>query len=403
MDLMYLFQGIGTLCVQEPKIAIGRIVLMLIGMVLVFLGAKKILEPLVMIPMGFGMAAVNAGMLFLSAGKIGNLVIDPLVTETTALVSILQIDFLQPVYTFAFSNNLIACIVFMGIGVLCDVGYVMKYPFTCMLIALFAELGTIATYPIAIAMGLTPGQAAAAAIVGGADGPMVLFSSMMLAPELFVPITVIAYLYLSLCYGGYPYIIKLLIPKEHRGIKIKTTAKKNDVTSQEKLIFSVIACTVLCLLLPAAAPLLLSFFLGVAIKESGVTNYMNMIETTFLYAATFFLGLMLGVLCDAATILNPTILPLLILGVIALGLSAVGGIIGGYLIYFVNRKNFNPTIGIAGVSCVPSTAKIAQHEVSAVKKSTIILQYAMGANICGVMTSAILTGIYVTVIPMLGK
>lgn len=403
MDLMYLFQGIGTLCVQEPKIMIGRIVLMLIGMALVFLGAKKILEPLVMIPMGFGMAAVNAGMLFLSAGKVGNLVIDPLVTETAALVSILQIDFLQPIYTFAFSNNLIACIVFMGIGVLCDVGYVMKYPFTCMLIALFAELGTIATYPIAIAMGLTPGQAAAAAIVGGADGPMVLFSSMMLAPELFVPITVIAYLYLSLCYGGYPYIIRLLIPKEHRGIKIKTTGKKNDVTSQEKLIFSVIACTVLCLLLPAAAPLLLSFFLGVAIKESGVTSYMNMIESTFLYAATFFLGLMLGVLCDAATILNPTILPLLILGVIALGLSAVGGIIGGYLIYLVNRKNFNPTIGIAGVSCVPSTAKIAQHEVSAVKKSTIILQYAMGANICGVMTSAILTGIYVTVIPMLGK
>lgn len=403
MDLMYLFQGIGTLCVQEPKIMIGRIVLMLIGMALVFLGAKKILEPLVMIPMGLGMAAVNAGMLFLSAGKVGNLVIDPLVTETTALVSILQIDFLQPIYTFAFSNNLIACIVFMGIGVLCDVGYVMKYPFTCMLIALFAELGTIATYPIAIAMGLTPGQAAAAAIVGGADGPMVLFSSMMLAPELFVPITVIAYLYLSLCYGGYPYLIRLLIPKEHRGIKIKTTGKKNDVTSQEKLIFSVIACTVLCLLLPAAAPLLLSFFLGVAIKESGVTSYMNMIETTFLYAATFFLGLMLGVLCDAATILNPTILPLLILGVIALGLSAVGGIIGGYLIYLVNRKNFNPTIGIAGVSCVPSTAKIAQHEVSAVKKSTIILQYAMGANICGVMTSAILTGIYVTVIPLLGK
>ncbi|MEN6348792.1 MAG: sodium ion-translocating decarboxylase subunit beta [Syntrophomonas sp.] len=403
MDLLYLFQGIGTLCVQEPKIMIGRIVLMLLGMTLVFLGAKKILEPLVMIPMGFGMAAVNAGMLFLSGNQVGNLVINPLVTETTALVSILQIDFLQPIYTFAFSNNLIACIVFMGIGVLCDVGYVMKYPFTCMLIALFAELGTIATYPIAIAMGLSPGQAAAAAIVGGADGPMVLFSSMMLAPEIFVPITVIAYLYLSLCYGGYPYIIKLLIPKEYRGIKIKTTGKKNDITSQEKLIFSVIACTVLCLILPAAAPLLLSFFLGVAIKESGVTSYITMIESTFLYAATFFLGLMLGVLCDASTILNPTILPLLILGVIALGLSAVGGIIGGYLVYFVTGKNFNPTIGIAGVSCVPSTAKIAQHEVSAVKKSTIILQYAMGANICGVMTSAILTGIYVTVIPMLGK
>lgn len=403
MDLLYLFQGIGTFFAQETSIVIGRIVLMLFGMALVFLGSKKILEPLVMIPMGFGMAAVNAGMLFMDANIVGNIIINPLVTETNNLVSILQINFLQPIYTFAFSNNLIACIVFMGVGVLCDVGYVMKYPFTCMLIALFAELGTIATYPIAIAMGLPPGQAAAAAIVGSADGPLVLFSSLMLAPELFVPIAVIAYLYLSLCYGGYPYIIKLLIPKEYRGIKIKVTSKSADVTSQEKLIFSVIACTVLSLLLPAAAPLLLSFFLGVAIKESGVTAYINMIESTFLYAATFFLGLMLGVLCDASTILNPTILPLLILGIIALGLSAIGGIIGGYFIYLVNNKNFNPTIGIAGVSCVPSTAKIAQHEVAAVKKTTIILQYAMGANICGVMTSAILTGIYVTVIPMLGK
>lgn len=402
MDLLVLFQGIGTFFVQEPNIVIGRIVLMLAGMLLVFLGAKNILEPLVMIPMGFGMAAVNAGMLFLAGGQAGNLMIDPLITETAALMSILQIDFLQPIYTFAFSNNLIACIVFMGIGVICDVGYVMKYPFTCMMIAMFAELGTILTYPIAILMGLTPGQAAAAAIVGGADGPMVLFSSMMLAPELFVPITVIAYLYLSLTYAGYPYIIKLLIPKEHRGIKVKTSTK-NDITSQEKLIFSVIACTVLSLILPAAAPLLLSFFLGVAIKESGVTNYINMIESTFLYAATFFLGLMLGVLCDASTILNPTILPLLILGMIALALSAVGGIIGGYIVYFIKDKQFNPTIGIAGVSCVPSTAKIAQHEVSAVKKSTIILQYAMGANICGVITTAILTGLYVTVIPLLGK
>ncbi|PKM76440.1 MAG: Na+-translocating decarboxylase subunit beta [Firmicutes bacterium HGW-Firmicutes-15] len=400
MDLLYLFQGIGTLCVQEPKIVIGRIALVLIGMALVFLGAKKTLEPLVMIPMGFGMSAVNAGMLFFDANKVGNLLIDPLVTETTALMTILQIDAFQPIYTFAFSNNLIACIVFMGIGVISDLSYLMAFPFTSMLIAICAELGTIVTYPIAVAMGLTPGQAAAAAIVGGADGPLVLFSSLMLAPELFVPITVIAYLYLSLCYGGYPFLIRLLVPKELRGMKVKTTTKVN-VTSQEKLIFSVVACTVLCFLLPAAAPLLLSFFLGIAIRESGVTSYINMIESTFLYAATFFLGLMLGILCDANTILNPTILPLLILGVIALGVSGIGGIIGGYIVYFINHRQFNPTIGIAGVSCVPSTAKIAQHEVAAVKKSTIIIQFAMGASICGVLTSAILTGIYITVIPML--
>jgi len=401
MDLVTLFQGIGTLVTAEPKIAIGRIVLVLLGMVLVYMGAKRYLEPLVMIPMGFGMSAVNAGMLFLEAGKVGNLLIDPLVTETSALLTILQIDAFQPIYTFAFSNNLIACVVFMGIGVLCDIGYLLAFPFTSMLIAMFAELGTILTFPIAVNLfGLKNEAAAAISIVGGADGPLVLFSSLMLAPELFVPITVIAYLYLSLCYGGYPYLIRLLIPKELRGKKIKT-ASRPQVTSQEKLMFSIIACTVLCFLLPAAAPLLLCFFLGVAIRESGEKNYISLIESTFLYAATFFLGFTLGILCDAYTLLNPTILPLLILGVIALAVSGVGGIIGGYAVYFISHRNFNPTIGIAGVSCVPSTAKIAQHEVSAAKKSTLIIQYAMGACVCGVMTSAVLTGLYITIIPML--
>lgn len=400
MDLATLFQGIGTLMVQEPKIAIGRIVLVLLGMVLVYMGAKKYLEPLVMIPMGFGMAAVNAGMLFLEAHKVGNLLIDPLITETSALMTILQIDAFQPIYTLAFSNNLIACIVFMGIGVITDISYLLAYPFTSMLIAMFAELGTVLTYPIAIAMGLRPEAAAAISTVGGADGPLVLFSSLILAPELFVPITVIAYLYLSLCYGGYPYLIRLLVPKELRGQKVKTSSRPK-VTAQEKLIFSIVTCTVLCFLLPAAAPLLLSLFLGIAIREAGETHYVKLIESTFLYAATFFLGLTLGILCDAYTLLNPTILPLLILGVIALGLSGVGGIIGGYVVYFINRKNFNPAIGIAGVSCVPSTAKIAQHEVAAAKKSTIIIQYAMGACVCGVLTSAIITGLYITVIPML--
>ena len=401
MDLVTLFQGIGTLVTAEPKIAIGRIVLVLLGMVLVYMGAKRYLEPLVMIPMGFGMSAVNAGMLFLEAGKVGNLLIDPLVTETSALMTILQIDAFQPIYTFAFSNNLIACVVFMGIGVLCDIGYLLAFPFTSMLIAMFAELGTILTFPIAVNLfGLKNEAAAAISIVGGADGPLVLFSSLMLAPELFVPITVIAYLYLSLCYGGYPYLIRLLVPKNLRGQKIKT-ASRPQVTSQEKLMFSIIACTVLCFLLPAAAPLLLCFFLGVAIRESGEKNYISLIESTFLYAATFFLGFTLGILCDAYTLLNPTILPLLILGVIALAVSGVGGIIGGYAVYFISHRNFNPTIGIAGVSCVPSTAKIAQHEVTAVKKSTLIIQYAMGACVCGVMTSAVLTGLYITIIPML--
>jgi oxaloacetate decarboxylase beta subunit len=402
VNLNNLFQGFSTLFYQDPKIAIARVVLVFLGMLLIYLGKKETLEPLIMIPMGFGMSFVNAGVLFLTATSTGTIFMDPLVSDTDSLMQIMQIDFLQPIYTLTFSNGLIACFVFMGIGVISDVGNVLRYPFTSMLIAMCAELGTVATFPIAHAMGLNYGESAAVSIIGGADGPMVLYTSLILAKDLFVPITIVAYLYLSLTYGGYPFLVRLLVPKDIRAIVVKTSRTTN-ITSNEKLAFDVIAGTLLCFLFPVAAPLFLSFFLGNAIKESGIVKYSKMIEDVFLYGATFFLGLLLGVLCEASTLLNPKILTLLILGMLALLLSGIGGILGGYLVYLINNKNFNPVIGIAGVSCVPTTAKVAQKEVYHVNKFSFILQYAMGANICGVITSAILTGIYVTLIPIVMK
>jgi len=399
INILDLFQGIGTMFSQEPKIVIFRIILIFLGILLVYLGAKKVLEPLIMIPMGFGMSAVNAGVLFMSAGQVGNLFIDPMVTDTDKLMNVMQIDFLQPIYSFTFSNGLIACLVFMGIGVICDIGMVLAHPFIGMFIAMCSELGTVATFPIARLLGLSNGEAAAVSIIGGADGPMVLFTSLTLAKDLFVPITIVAYLYLSLTYGGYPFLIRLMIPKRLRGKVIINKSKKvSKITSKEKLIFAVIANTVLCLLFPVAAPLFLSFFLGIAIRESGIDKYAKLIEDVFLYGATFFLGLMLGVLCDAQTILNPKILLLLLLGMLALLLSGIGGILGGYIVYFLSGKNFNPVVGIAGVSCVPTTAKVAQKEVSKVNKMSFVMEYALSANICGVITTAILTGIYITLI-----
>ncbi|MDR1816044.1 MAG: sodium ion-translocating decarboxylase subunit beta [Clostridiales Family XIII bacterium] len=402
MNFSQLFQGLGSLFEIEPGIATGRIVLIILGVVLVWLGFKRTLEPLIMVPMGFGMCAINAGMLvrdFQEIIGLSNIMIHPL-AATEELMDVMQIDFLQPIYTLTFSNGLIACLVFMGIGVISDVSPVLKYPFTSMLIAMFAELGTILTFPIAIAMGFDPGGAASAAIIGTADGPMVLFTSLILDKSLFVPITIVAYLYLSICYGFYPLLVKALVPKELRAKAVELRKIDSGVISPKaKIIFDIIACTVLCLLFPVAAPLFLSFFLGNAIKEVAIPKYAELLENVFLYASTFFLGLLLGILCDAQTLLgDPQVLKLLILGFIALGLAAVGGIIGGYIVYGINRKNFNPAIGVAGVSCIPSTAKIAQHAVHEANKRVIILQYAMGASVCGVITSAILTGLYVTII-----
>jgi oxaloacetate decarboxylase beta subunit len=401
-NVLDLFAGIATLVASPTPIAIGRVVLIFIGLALVYFGAKEILEPLLMIPMGFGMAAVNAGVLFLSRDpvRIGTIFVDPMVTDPKALLDMLQINFLQPIYTLTFSNGLIACFVFMGIGVLTDIGYLLAKPFTCMFIALCAELGTILTFPIAVAWGLNYGQAASVAIIGGADGPMVLYTSLMLSKDLFVPITIVAYLYLSLTYGGYPYLIKLLIPRKLRGIQGEPFTSP-AITVGERLAFTIITCTVLCLLFPVAAPLFLSFFVGVAVRDAGLKKYVELIGGPILYGSTFFLGLMLGVLCEASTILNPIVFKLLVLGMLSLLLSGIGGIAGGYVMWIVKRGQFNPTIGIAGVSCVPTTAKVAQKAVTEANAYAFILPYAIGANISGVITTAILAGVYVTLIPLL--
>lgn len=396
INFLDLFQGIQTLVQSEPTILIARIGLMFLGMLLVYLGKKGTLEPLLMIPMGLGMTAINAGVLFMPGGAPGTLFLDPMVSNNNALMNILQIDFLQPIYTFAFSNGLIACFVFMGIGVLLDVEFFLARPFTSMFLALCAELGTFMTIPIATSMGMSVRDAASIAMVGGADGPMVLFTSLMLSKDLFVPITVVAYLYLGLTYGGYPYLIKLLIPKKLRGLQMPPNPNRINITKGEKLAFAVIANAVLCLLFPVAAPLFFSLFIGVAIRESGIQPLINLLSGTVLYGATFLLGLLLGVLCEANVIFNPKILKLLILGIVSLLLAGIGGIIGGYIMYFITGGKFNPTIGIAGVSCVPTTAKVAQKEAQKANPNAMILSEAIGANICGVITTAIITGIFVT-------
>jgi len=404
MDIFFeLFQGFSTLLLSDPVISFTRVGLIILGMLLVYLGKKGILEPLLMIPMGLGMATINASIIFLPDGTQGTLFVDPLVTDINQLLNILQIDFLQPIYTYMFSNGLIACFIFMGIGGMIDISYILVRPFSSMTLALFAELGTFATIPVAMAMGLTLNESASIAMVGGADGPMVLYTSLILAKHLFVPITVVAYLYLGLTYGGYPYLIRLLVPKKYRGIQVKYTKPPKKISQGMKLTAAVILCVLLCFLFPVASPLFFSLFVGIVIRESGLTHILEFIEGPLLYGSTFLLGILLGILCEAHLLLNPKILTLLVLGIIALLFSGIGGIMGGYIMFFIKKGNFNPAIGIAGVSCVPTTAKVVQKEVSKVNPNAIVLQEALGANIMGVITTAIITGLYITLIPYFTK
>lgn len=400
MELLWnLFPGISTFFAVSPQVAVARIILIVVGFILAYMGFTRKLEPLIMIPMGIAMICVNTGQLFLADGTVGTMFLDPLISDPAELVDMMQVNFLQPVYNLMFSNGLIACLVFMGIGARSEISFLLARPWTSITIALFAELGTfVALIAGVVVFKMEPAAAASIATIGGADGPMVLFTSLVLSRELFVPISIIAYLYLSLTYAGYPYLIKLLVPKKYRGIDIEEYPP--EVPQKNKFVFLVVAAAFLCLLLPMAAPLILSFFLGVAIKEADVTPYLDLLENGLTYFSTMFLGLLLGALCDANTILDPVVAKILILGVLALTVSGIGGLIGGWLFYKLKKGDFNPVIGIAGVSCVPTTAKLAQKAAAEENPFAVILPIAMGANICGVITSAVIAGVFVTTIFM---
>ena len=394
-----LFPGIASLFVQEPVSAGARIGLIIFGFILAYLGFTRKLEPLIMVPMGIGMISINCGVLFMEGGKLGTIFLDPLVSEPDALVNIMQINFLQPIYNLTFSNSLVACLVFMGIGAMCEIGFILANPWTSIIIAIFAEAGTFVTLILGVHLGLAPNEAAAVASIGGADGPIVLFTSLILAPKLFVPISVIAYLYLSLTYAGYPTLVKWLVPKKYRGIDIIFDAP--ETPKSKKFIFILVCCAILCILLPMAAPLLMSFFLGMAIKEAEIVPYQDLLESTVLYVSTLMLGLLLGTLCEASTLLNPKVAPLVILGVCALTVSGITGVLGGWILYWFKKGEFNPVVGISGVSCVPTTAKIAQHIAEDEDPFAIVLPVAMGANIGGVIVSAIACGVFIATIGML--
>jgi sodium ion-translocating decarboxylase beta subunit len=400
MNFLEFFQGIYTLFNTEPAIAIGRIGLVALGLFFIYLAYRKVLEPLIMLPLGIGMVAVNGGLMMLEAGQVGNLFVNPLAGNVNELMYFLQIDFLQPVYTFMFSNGLIACLVFMGIGAITDIDILLAKPGMSLFLAIFAELGTIATLPIAMSMGLLPNEAAAIALVGGADGPMVLYGSIMMARDLFVPITVVAYVYLGVTYAGYPYLVRI-IPRRLRAEEMdwRTIPK---VSAGPKFAFCIATLALLSFLFPVAAPLFASFFLGLAVKEAGITRFVEFLSGPLLYGSTLFLGFTLGALLGVDIILDPKVLLLLALGVIALLLSGLGGIVGGLIYRKLSKQPFNPLLGIAAVSCVPTTAKVAQKCAFAANKKAMILPFAMGPNVAGVITTAIITGVYISGLKFLG-
>jgi len=399
VNIWDIFPGFSSFAMMDPVQASVRLFLVFLGVFLVYMGYKGKLDPLLMVPIGFMMAVVNGGILIMGGKELGSLFVDPLVSEPTQLLESLQVYFLQPLYNFTFANGLIACLVFLGIGGITDLDFFIARPFLSLFLAICAELGTILTFPLAVALGFDFKEAASIAIVGGADGPMVLFTSLMLAKHLFVPISVVAYVYLGICYAVYPYLIKLFIPKKLIAIAMDPMEIR-EVSASEKFYFAIVAGVLLCWLFPVAAPLFASFFFGVAVKEANIGRFREFLDI-LLSGSTMFLGITLGALLSVTTVMNPKVFLIMILGIVALLLSGVGGLIGGLIACKVSGGKINPLIGIAAVSCVPTTAKIAQKCAMEVDETIMILPHAMGPCVAGVITTAIICAIYITLSPLL--
>lgn len=395
-----LFPGIWTFFLLPFDQAIARLILIIVGGVFVFLAYKKIAEPLIILPMGLGILFSNMSMLVLPNGTIGTLHVNPMVSSPSDVIQALQIFWLQPVYTLAFLNTLIVCMIFLGIGLMTDISFLISKPLMSLFLASFAELGTVFTLPLGVMAGLSLKEAASVAIVGGADGPVVLLTSLFLAPDLFVPIGIIAYIYLSVLYILQPYINKAIIPKSAIATYMDPM-KIGKVSQRKKLIFAVVMGSTLCLLFPSAAPLFASFFLGVAIKEVKIERYSKFLDEVVLSGSTFFLAFVLGILTTSNVVMNPKVFLILVLGITSLILSCVGGAIGGVVAYYVSGKKINPLLGPAGVSCVPTTAKISQKMAQEVNPKNYIILYAMGPNVAGVITTAVICSLYITIIPLL--
>jgi len=369
-----------------------RLFLIIGGILIIYGGIKEILEPLIMIPFGLGVAAANAAYLALRINGVA--LINPHVSWNLTGYDWISYFWLQPIYNFTFMTGLIAALVFMGIGVLTDISFLLARPYVSMILAAFAELGTVFTFPLGTYLGLTTKQAASVALIGGADGPIVLFSSIAMAPELFIPITVVGYLYLSLLYLYHERLAEVVVPKSMAS-KIMPPSSV-QVGRAEKIAFAIIVPVLLSAIFPSASPLLLAFFIGVLIREVGNERYVKLLDEVILSVSTFFLALVLGVSTTADVVMDPVVGKILLLGITALFLSSLGGMIGGIILSYLSKGKLNPLLGVAAVSCVPTTAKLAQKLAFKLNSDNYMIMELMGPNVAGVITTAIVAALYLS-------
>ena len=293
-------------------------------------------------------------------------------------------------------SSIFPCLIFMGVGAMTDFGPMLSNPVSLILGAA-AQLGIYIAFIVALLMGkitpdmaFTPEQAAAIAIIGGADGPTAIFLASKLAPELLAPIALAAYSYMALIPIIQPPIMKLLTTKKEREVKMTQLRK---VSKTEKIIFPIAVLVFIALILPSVVPLLGMLMLGNLFKECGVTERLSdTAQNALMNIVTIMLGVCVGATANGADFLQLKTIGIVVLGLIAFAFSTAGGVLIGKLLYIITGGKINPLIGAAGVSAVPMAARVAQVEGRKYNPTNFLLMHAMGPNVAGVIGSAVAAG-----------
>ena len=349
--------------------------MLLVGLLFIFLGIKYEFEPLLLIPIGFGMLIGNIP--FKDAGlQVG-------IYEEGSVLNILYQGVKQGWYP---------PLIFLGIGAMTDFSALISNP-KLILIGAAAQLGIFAAYIVALYLGFEPNQAGAIGIIGGADGPTAIFLSSKLAPNLMGAIAVSAYSYMALVPIIQPPFMKLLTTKKERTIKMKPPRL---VSQKEKILFPIVGLLLTTFIVPSGLPLLGMLFFGNLLKESGVTR--RLAETArgpLIDVITILLGLTVGASTQATEFLTASSIKIFILGAFSFVIATCSGVLFvKFLNLFLRKdKKINPLIGNAGVSAVPDSARISQVVGLEYDPSNYLLMHAMGPNVAGVIGSAVAAGI----------
>jgi oxaloacetate decarboxylase beta subunit len=369
MDLFIQFLTNTGYYLADPR----QLIMLVVGCTFVYLAIGKKYEPLLLLPIGFGVIVGNIP--FFKGFGLG-------IYESNSVLHYLY---------FGVTSGLYPSIVFLGLGAMTDFSSLLVRP-KLMLLGAAAQMGIYFTFLSALAFGFLPKEAASVAIIGGADGPTSIFLTAKLAPHLIGPVAIAAYSYMALIPIIQPPIMRLLTTREERLIRMPDIER--TVTRKELLLFPVIGVILCCFLAPASIPLLGTFFFGNLMKVSGVVDRLaKTAASSIIDTATIFLGLTVGASTQGDVFLNPKSVGIFVLGAIAFSIATASGILFAKFMNLFTKSKINPLLGAAGVSAVPGSAREVHLVGQKEDPSNYLLMHAMAANSSGVIGSAICAGI----------